>query len=112
MLKLGFSSVWVAQIMRLVTSVSFAVLFNGAPHEEFHPSRRIWQGDPISLYLFLLVAEGLQSSALNRIMVAPTAPTVNHLLFADDSLLFFNASQEGVVEVKEVLARYWNASGQ
>jgi hypothetical protein len=49
---------------------------------------------------------------LNGIKVAPTAPAVNHLLFADDSLLFFKASDEGVAEIKDVLDKYCNASGQ
>jgi len=80
----------------MVTSVSFSVLFNGDRLDSFKPSRGIRQGDPISPYLFLLAAEGLscllkarnQSSVLNGIKVAPSAPVVSHLLFADDSLLF------------------------
>jgi hypothetical protein len=96
------------------------VLFNGTPLEEFHPSRGLRQGDPISPYLFLLAAEGLsgllkqsrQSSHLKGIQVAPTAPAVNHLLFADDSLLFVKASDEGAVEVNEILEKYCQASGQ
>jgi hypothetical protein len=119
MLKLGFSRAWVTLVMRLVSSVSFSVLFNGAPQEEVRPSRGIRQGDPISPYLFLIAAEGLlcllkdkdQSSALNGLKVAPTAPAMNHLLFADDSLLFFKASTEGARELKEVLQKYCNASG-
>jgi hypothetical protein len=120
MLKLGFSRAWVSLIMRLVSTVSFSVRFNRVPQEEFRPSRGIWQGDPISPCLFLLVVEGLscllktcnQSSSLSGIMVAPTASAVNHLLFADDNLLFFKASVEGAKEVKEVLAKYCNASRQ
>jgi hypothetical protein len=118
MLKLGFSRGWVNLVMRLITTVSFSVLFNGVPHEEFRPSRGILQGDPISPYLFLLVAEGLscllkyfdQSSALSGIKVAPTLSAVNHLLFADDSMLFCKASVEGAREVKEALIKYCNAS--
>jgi hypothetical protein len=120
MLKLGFSSTWVALVMRLVSTVSFSVLFNGTPQEEFYPSRGIRQGDPISPYLFLLAAEGLscllknsvQSSELDGLKVATSAPAVNHLLFADDSLLFFKASSEGAREIKSVLNVYCNASGQ
>jgi hypothetical protein len=84
-------------VMRLVTSVTFSVLFNGERLEEFKPSRGLRQGDPISPYLCLLAAEGLscllklrsESSNLQGIVVAPTAPAVNHLLFVDDSLRFF-----------------------
>jgi hypothetical protein len=117
---MGFHIRWVNLIMSLVTSVSFSVLFNGTPLEEFHPSRGLRQGDPISPYLFLLAAEGLsgllkqsrQSSHLHGIKVAPTAPAVNHLLFADDSLLFVKATVEGATEVNDLLEKYCNASGQ
>ena len=106
--------------MRLVTSVSFSVLFNGECTESFTPSRGIRQGDPISLYLFLLAAEGLscllkarnESSILSGIKVATSALMVSHLLFADDSLLFFRANRESAEEIKEVLNIYCHASGQ
>jgi len=41
MLWLGFHRLWVDTIMRLVTSVSFSVLFNGERQERFVPSRGI-----------------------------------------------------------------------
>jgi hypothetical protein len=120
MLRMGFHRRWVDLIMSLVSSVSFSVLFNGTPLEEFRPSRGLRQGDPISPYLFLLAAEGLsgllkrsrQTSHLKGIQVAPTAPAVNHLLFADDSMLFVKASDEGAIEVNDILEKYSNASGQ
>ena len=44
--------------------------------------------------------------------MAPSAPAINHLLFADDSLLLFKASVEGANEVSNLLNVYCNASGQ
>jgi hypothetical protein len=37
---------------------------------------------------------------------------VSHLLFADDSLLFFRANRESAVEMQQVLDIYCKASGQ
>jgi hypothetical protein len=107
-------------VMRLISTVSFSVLFNGKRLESFQPTRGIRQGDPISSYLFLLAAEGLsyllnsriQSSNLKGIKVAPSAPVVSHLLFADDSLLAFSANAENAQEIHDVMNIYCRASGQ
>lgn len=105
MKNIGLHPVWVAKVTQCVTTVSFSVLLNGGRLEEFCPTRGIRQGDPISPYLFLLAAEGfsclLKSKGNNEsvkgVVVAPTAPPVNHLLFADDSLLMFKANIEGPI---------------
>ena len=115
MIRLGFHRIWVDMIMRLVTLVFFSILFNGERQECFTPTRGIRQGDPISPYLFLLAAEGLscllksrtQSSNLSGISVSASAPMVSHLLFADDSLLFFKANRESADPVKDVLHIYY-----
>jgi hypothetical protein len=120
MKKLGFSHKFVETVMKGVGSVSFSVLFNGAKTESFRPSRGIRQGDPISPYLFLLAAEGLscllrdamRSGEMSGVQVAPSAPRVNHLLFADDCILFGKAAVLDVTKMKEVLEKYCNASGQ
>jgi hypothetical protein len=46
------------------------------------------------------------------IMMASSAPEVNHLLFADDSLLFFEANTDSAARVKGLLKKYCDASGQ
>jgi hypothetical protein len=120
MVKLGFSQQWISVIMSKISSVYVYVMFNGSKLEGFKPTRGIRQGDPISPYLFLLAANGLscllkvndQSSHLGGIKVAPSAPLVIHLLFADDSLLFFKGSREGAEELSNLLDIYYQASGQ
>jgi hypothetical protein len=119
MLKLGIHHSFVASVMRIVKSVSFSVLFNGERTEVFKPFRGIRQGDPISPYLFLLAAEGLScllrsrgNENLSGIVVAPLAPPVNHVLFADDNFLFIKANLVGAMEISEVLELYCLASGQ
>jgi hypothetical protein len=44
--------------------------------------------------------------------VASTAPAVNHLLFADDSLLFFKANGEVAPNARDTLDAYCRASCQ
>jgi hypothetical protein len=108
----------VEMIMRLVTTVSFSILFNGIHFEGFSPSRGIRQGDHITPYLFLLVAEGLlcllksrvESSSLIAIKVALLAPMVSHLLFADYNPLFFKANRESAQEINDILQVYcWSS---
>ena len=42
----------------------------------------------------------------------PQSSGVSHLLFADDTLLFFKAEKEEAQKVQEVLNTYANATGQ
>ena len=45
--------------MSCVTSTKVSILFNGGKLEAFNPSRGLRQGDPLSLYIFILYMEYL-----------------------------------------------------
>jgi hypothetical protein len=120
MLKLGFAHRWVQWIMLCVTSVRYSVKFNGTLLESFAPSRGLRQGDPLSPLLFLFVADGLSallkkgmdSNLVEPVKVCRRAPEVSHLLFADDTLLFFKASPQQSQNVSEIIDAYAAATGQ
>ncbi|XP_023871998.2 uncharacterized protein LOC111984613 [Quercus suber] len=120
MLKLGFSERWVGLIMQCVSSVTYAVRINGVPQGHITPSRGLRQGDPLSPYLFLFCAEGLsamfhqavQRRRLRGIAASRSGPKLSHLFFADDSLIFGQATHEECAEIRRILKVYEDSSGQ
>lgn len=109
--RLGFLDVWVKLIMSCVVSPSFSILVNGLPKRAFRPSRGIRQGDPFFPFLLLFITEGLSallrdaisSGWLTSVVVASGSPTISHLLFANDSLIFHRDMVGCVHELHDVL---------
>jgi hypothetical protein len=112
--KLGFASQWTAWVMACVRSVTYSVRLNGVLLQKFVPSRGLRQGDPLSPYLFLFVADGLSRliqrgvdmGQINELKICCNSPGISHLLFTDDSILFFEANAEQATRVKSVLNTY------
>jgi hypothetical protein len=88
--------------------------------DAFIPERGLRQGDPLSPYLFILCAEGLsallrnaeEERSLQGIQLCPEAPKINHLFFADDSLIVMKANVENATKLQQILALYESQSGQ
>lgn len=120
LLKFGFHISWVHLIMNCLSTVSFSVLLNGKPGASFFPSRGLRQGDPLSPYLFILVGEVLTAminkacldQSLTEIRMGAEGPWISHLLFADDSLFFLQASLVNCQSMMRILTAYCTASGQ
>lgn len=119
MRRMGFTSRWVDLIMECITTVSYSIIVNGQPVGNFLPSRGLRQGDPLSPYLFLMCAEVLstqlqqaeQMGLLRGVPTSPKGPRLNHLFFADDSLLFCKASVYEWQVLSNLLEVYEGASG-
>ena len=120
MRKMGFHERWISLIMMCVTTVSYSMLINGKPKGKITPSRGLRQGDPISPYLFLLCAEGLSAMIkkkerggnLKGVAVCRRAPSIAHMLFAYDNIVFCRAIREECDRVLKVLKDYEGDLGQ
>ena len=94
---MNFDSKWINWIMECVSLVEYTLLINGGMTRSFKPSHGLRQGDPLSPYLFLLCANILSISLtqvedlrkIKGIKFGRSGLSFSHLLFADDSLLFF-----------------------
>lgn len=118
--KMGFAARWIQIIMQFISTVSYRIKINGELSETIVPERGLRQADPLSPYLFLICAEGF-SALLNAaevngdvegVKVCPEAPSVTHLLFADDSLLLLKADERTANHLRDILALYEECSGQ
>ncbi|KAA3481221.1 reverse transcriptase [Gossypium australe] len=120
MLKMGFDESWVELIMKCISTVSYIVNINRNRGRLFYPTRGLRQGDPLSPYLFLIFSEGLSAlirqavgvGNLRGVKESRRGPEISHLLFANDCLLFGEATKERVSFLKETLKQYEQCSGQ
>lgn len=53
-----------------------------------------------------------EDNSLRGIRIAPTAPSVNHLLFVDDCIIFSRASEQDSNAISRALRLYELSSGQ
>lgn len=66
-------------IMLCVTTSTFKILWNGECTDSFTPSRGLRQGDPLSLYLFVLCLERLGQLIETNVQEGLRKPiTVSH----------------------------------
>lgn len=80
----------------------------------FLRQNRLRQGDPLSTCLFIIGLEGLSNMLINventksihGIKVVPTAPSITHLCFANDLLLFYHANDTEINFLRYLLDRF------
>ena len=120
MRHLGFAESTIKLIMSCMSFVTYVVLLNGQPVGNIKPSRGLRQGDPLSPYLFLLCALGLQSllhkaevnGEINGVAICHNGPRISHLFFTDDSVVFCRAREEECQKIIDLLSIYERGSGQ
>lgn len=100
--------------MNCIFSVTYSYELNREPVGIFRSSRGIRQRDPLSPFLFLFCAEGLsyllhcklQRDTISGLKVSKSGPTISHLLFVDDFLIFYQCSLIEINHLQYILRTY------
>lgn len=117
--EIRFPQLLISVIMECLTTSSMKVLWNGEPTESFQPSRGVRQADPLSPYLFVLcmerlnqvIEEAIIAQRWKPICASRNGPQLSNLFFADDIILFGEATVDQASVISECLQRFCVASG-
>jgi hypothetical protein len=110
----GFQELWISWMALILKTSKSAVLVNGCAGPWITCQRGLRQGDPISPYLFLIVAETLQrmisSCAQIRHPTEEDMPCAV-LQYADDTLIVLQGDNHSVSALKSILDEFAALSG-
>ncbi|GKU91337.1 hypothetical protein SLEP1_g5224 [Rubroshorea leprosula] len=117
--SMGFGDKWRQWIKECLASSSVSILLNGSATREFKISKGLRQGDPLSPFLFLIIAEGLngiinyavEHNLFKGVAVGKGSLMITHLQFADDTILFEEATEENMKALKGIMRTFELVSG-
>ena len=115
-----FPHILIKLIMSCISTSSLSVFVNSCVLESFNPSRGIRQGDPLSLYLFIMCIEYLGYLIEEKCSKELWCPLkalrgnvkIFHLFFADDLILFVKVTNVVCKAIPEVLWTFCVESSQ
>ena len=105
--------------MNMLSLTRFHIIWNGTPLPAIVPSKGVRQGDPLSLYLFILYLERLSILLEEAVQDRAIHPVtfrgqikISHLFFADDIFLFSKAKITECQNLKNILQKFCQCFGQ
>lgn len=119
LIMLGFSNKFVKLVLNCISSVSMEFLLNGSIFEKIPMEKGLRQGDTLSPFLFILMAELLLECFINGranrnsmgVKLSWLSSSISHFLFVDDILIFCIANVEEVRNVQKCLQLYCKSNG-
>nr|XP_016436744.1 PREDICTED: uncharacterized protein LOC107762858 [Nicotiana tabacum] len=111
---MGFSEHYINMVWNLMSNNWYSVWVNGKSSGFFKSTRGVKQGDPLSLALFILSADVL-SRSLNKFFedksfvgfgMPKWSEPLNHLAYADDTIIFASAHPLSLRKIMAVLGNY------
>ncbi|XP_071685671.1 uncharacterized protein [Rutidosis leptorrhynchoides] len=119
MKRMGFGDRWRKWILACLQSASISILVNGSPTNEFRIERGVRQGDPISPFLFIIAAEGLnlltkraiECGLYKGVKIGSEDINISHLQYADDTIFLGEWNRQNFCNLMKLLKCFENASG-
>lgn len=116
---MGFGEKWCKWIDSCLKSAKTSILVNGSPTKEFFMERGVRQGDPLSPFLFLIVAEGLnvvmkkavEEGYFKGLKIGNDEVCLSHLQYVDDTLIFGEWSDRNAKNLIRIMKCFQHASG-
>ncbi|XP_071727284.1 uncharacterized protein [Rutidosis leptorrhynchoides] len=116
---MGFGGKWKKWVISCLKSASISILVNGSPTNEFTLQRGVRQRDPLSPFLFILAAEGLnllakaavRNNMFEGVEIGVEKIPISHLQYADDTIFFGSWSGCNIDNLMKLLKCIELASG-
>ncbi|XP_026399462.1 uncharacterized protein LOC113295334 [Papaver somniferum] len=118
--KVGFAEKFSKYIEQCISTTKVSIIVNGSLIDEFSPTGGIRQGDPLSLYLFIIDMEVLtrllmnaaSSHVISCVKAARNTSAITHLLFPDGILIFTKADMHNIAGILDDLNQFGMYSSQ
>ncbi|PKU80242.1 Putative ribonuclease H protein [Dendrobium catenatum] len=114
----GFDDHFISLIKVCIENPHFSIIVNGKSHGYFKASHGLRQGDPISPALFIIAAEFLSRGLSDLFSNNPNLYfkilggfNISHFCFADDFIVFANASTNNIKKIMCFFKSFEEVSG-
>ncbi|GKD38647.1 reverse transcriptase domain, reverse transcriptase zinc-binding domain protein, partial [Tanacetum coccineum] len=119
MRRKNFGNKWCTWVETCLRSSSMSILVNGSLTKEFGMEKGVRQGDPLSPFLFIIAAEGINAivkeavakGIFKGILVGKDEICISHLQYANDTVFFGEWDKENAQNLMCILKCFKEASG-